>query len=247
MAGGEIVEITYLLNSGFLVRLGRTLLVFDDFEDSVHVVDRAVEQADFDAFYIFVSHAHFDHFDTHICNYADCVTKYVFSNDVKHTRRSRIFPSEKIVYMKRYSAWQDTHVSVRSFDSTDVGTSFLVDVGGTRVFHAGDFNWWHWTGEPEKERLLARNAFQKQMKKLEGLEAEVAFFPVDGRMGDAWEMGAKEFCARTGTKALVTMHNVGFPAWTPSPGFFGKGREIPYWTPVQPGERRILEEEGFRE
>lgn len=28
-----MIEMTYLLNSGFLVRVGRTLLVFDDFKD----------------------------------------------------------------------------------------------------------------------------------------------------------------------------------------------------------------------
>ena len=101
------------------------------------------------------------------------------------------------------------------------------------------------TGETEENRHLARNAFQKQMKRLEGLEADVAFFPVDGRMGEVWDVGAKEFCARTKIKALVTMHNVGYPAWQPAPGFFPEGRAIPYWTPEKPGEKRVLAEGGF--
>lgn len=241
------MEITYLLNSGFLVKTGRILLVFDDFEDPVHAVEGALAEGNFDRLYIFVSHAHFDHFDTHILDYADATARYVFSNDVRHTKRGKLFPAEKTVYMKNYSDWEDEAIHVKSFDSTDTGTCFLVDTEEAKVFHAGDFNWWHWTGEPEKDRLLARNAFQKQMKKLEGLETDVAFFPVDGRMGDDWDMGAKEFCARTRARALVTMHNVGFPTWRPSADFFAAGREIPYWTPGTPGEKRLLDEGGFRE
>ena len=134
---------------------------------------------------------------------------------------------------------------MKSYDSTDIGTCFWVETDAAKVFHAGDFNWWHWTGETEENRHLARNAFQKQMKRLEGLEADVAFFPVDGRMGEVWDVGAKEFCARTKIKALVTMHNVGYPAWQPAPGFFPEGRAIPYWTPEKPGEKRVLAEGGF--
>ena len=241
------LEITYLLNSGFLVKTGRVLLVFDDYADPAHAVDKAVDEADFDAFYIFVSHAHFDHFDTHIHAYADVVTHSVFSEDVLHTKRARLFPAGKVAYMKRYAEWGDGRVRVSSFDSTDVGTCFLVEAEGARIFHAGDFNWWHWTGESRESQLLARNAFQKQMKKLEGMEADVAFFPVDGRMGEAWDMGAREFCARTSTSALVTMHNVGFPAWKPGEGFFAEGREIPCWTPMNAGEKRVLEGGSFRE
>ena len=241
------MEITYLLNSGFLIREGRTLLVFDDFEDPLHAVDEAVAKGGFDAFYIFVSHAHFDHFGMSILDYADTVTKYIFSDDVRHTGRGHVFPQDKVTYMKTYSDWADGKLCVKSFDSTDAGTCFLVDTGSARIFHAGDFNWWHWTGETEENRLLARNAFRKQMRKLEGMEADVAFFPIDGRMGDAWDMGAKEFCARTRVKSLVTMHNIGYPMWRPREGFFAEGKDIPYWTPEKPGEHRVFSEGGFTE
>ena len=41
-----MIEMTYLLNSGFLVRVGRTLLVFDDFKDPAGAVDAAAAAAD---------------------------------------------------------------------------------------------------------------------------------------------------------------------------------------------------------
>ena len=229
------MEITYLLNSGFLVRLDNILLVFDDFRDDLGTVAKEIERG-FDALYIFASHAHFDHFDSHILQHKDFVTKYVFSNDIRRTSRAKAFPADKTVYLKKYDGWQDDCINVQSFDSTDVGTSFLVTVSGKKVFHAGDFNWWHWLGDTEENNKLARNGFMKQMQRLDGLEADVAFFPVDGRLGAAWDMGAKEFVARTKVKALVTMHNVGYPAWQPTEDFFVPGRNIPYWTPLATGD-----------
>ena len=240
------MEITYLLNSGFLLRDGRTLLVFDDCEDPCHDVDHALDEGNFDRLYIFASHAHFDHFDTRIRAYAANVTRYIFSSDIRRTKRSRIFPQDRIVYMKKYAEWEDECIRVTSFDSTDIGISFLVETPeGHRIFHAGDFNWWHWEGDTKENQLLARNAFQKQMKRLDGLEADVAFFPVDGRLGDSREMGAKEFVRRTNAKSLVTMHSVGFPQWQPSEGFF-TSRRIPVWTPLQPGEKVSWDGGAFR-
>ena len=132
---------------------------------------------------------------------------------------------------------KDECISVTSFSSTDEGTSFLVEADGKRIFHAGDFNWWDWTGDTEVNRKFAENGFRKQMKRLAGLSCDVAFFPVDGRLGPSMERGAKVFCAETNPRALVAMHSVGYPAWQPSADFFAKGREIPVWSPCTAGER----------
>ena len=192
------MEITYLLNSGFLIRDDRTLLVFDDFEDPAKIVDRVVDDGGFDHLYIFVSHAHFDHFGVHISNYADKVTRYIFSYDLRRTKRIKKFPVEKITLMNRYSDWQDDNIKVNAFDSTDIGVSYLVETPEhTKIFHAGDFNWWHWIGDTPENIKSADALFAKQMKRLEGLEADIAFFPVDGRLGESQEFGAKEFINKT--------------------------------------------------
>ena len=113
-----------------------------------------------------------------------------------------------------------------SFDSTDIGTSFRVVLKdeGVTLFHAGDFNWWDWTGEPQEQRKLAENAFRK---------------------GPSIDKGVKVFCAETEVRALVTMHSVGYPAWQPPEGFFGAGRSIPVWSPRTPGEKACLKDGQF--
>ena len=242
------MDINYLLNSGFMIRDEKILLVFDDYEDPAGIVDAAYDKGDFDRLYIFATHAHFDHFGTRIRAYAAKVTQYIFSKDIKHTKRVKVFPSGKITYMKRYSEWADDSIKVWAFDSTDVGLSFLVQTpSGKKIFHAGDFNWWHWADDTEENIELADKVFLRQMKKLEGLEADVAFFPVDGRLGEAKEMGATEFAARTKIKALVAMHSVDYPRWEPSEKFLAAARNIPTWAPIESGEFRTFDGEKFLE
>ena len=240
------MELFYLLNSGFLICAGRTLLLFDDYEDPAGVVDRMVDSGAFDRLYIFVSHAHFDHFGSRIRAYAHQTTRYIFSYDLRRTKRVKMFPQNNIVYMKRYTEWNDDHLHVWTYDSTDVGVSYLVELeDGSRIFHAGDFNWWHWLGDTEENQRLAEKAFKKQMLRLRNLEADIAFFPVDGRLEAAQEMGARVFVEQTDVKSLVAMHRVGYPRWEPTEEFFGGDEIIPVWAPVTPGESRVFIDGNF--
>lgn len=232
------MELTYLLNSGFMVRDEKILLVFDDYADPAGAVDAAYDQNDFDRLYIFATHAHFDHFGTRIRAYAPKTTRYIFSSDIKHTKRVKIFPTNKITYVKRYSRWEDDMIKVTSFDSTDVGISFMVETpSGGKVFHAGDFNWWHWADDTRENLELAEKIFKRQMKRLDGLEVDATFFPIDGRLGASQEMGAIEFVQRTKSKLFVAMHREEFPQWEPSPAFVQLSKNVPTWAPVTPGEK----------
>lgn len=234
------MEITYLLNSGFLIRDGGILLVFDDYADPTHEVKKALE-SDFDRLYIFASHAHFDHFSLEILQFADLAQRYIFSYDIRRTKRAKSFPSEKVVYMKRYSEWNDDLIQVSSFDSTDIGVSFLVILpSGRKIFHAGDFNYWYWAGDTELNRNQARLNFENQINKIEGLDIDIAFFPIDGRLGEYRDLGAREFFRRTNTRAMISMHNIGFESWTPDRSFWGDKDPIETWSPSRSGESRIF-------
>lgn len=230
------MEVTYLLNSGFLVRVDDVLLVFDAFDDPAGVLPQVLEHERYERLYFFASHAHFDHFNPNISRFAAKVTRYLLSEDIRAHGGAVLMPSEQTSWIGVYDSWQDDRIAVTSFSSTDEGTSFLVEVNGKAIFHAGDFNWWDWTGDTSENRKLAENAFRKQMKRLAGRSFDLAFFPVDGRLGPSMERGAKVFCAETYPKALVSMHSVGYPAWHPSEDFFARGREIPVWSPQTAGE-----------
>lgn len=242
------MEINYLLNSGFMIRDDRTLLVFDDYEDPAGIVDAAYDAGDFDRLYIFATHAHFDHFGTHIRAYSPNVTQYIFSNDIKHTKRAKMFPTKKITYVRRYSEWQDDWLKVWIYDSTDVGVSFLVQTpSGAKIFHAGDFNWWHWSDDTPENIELATKSFKRQIKRMEGMTADVAFFPVDGRLGSSQELGAIDFVKCVKVKGFVAMHRVDYPLWTPSQDFLEAAGKVKTWSPITPGERRTFDGKKFLE
>ena len=119
------MEIIYLLNSGFLLRMGDTVLIFDDYRDPAGAVERELAAAG--EAYIFASHAHFDHFDGHILKYAAKTSRYFLSDDIRQTRQAQDFPAEKTTYLKTYDSYAAPDIRITTFDSTDLGTSFLAD------------------------------------------------------------------------------------------------------------------------
>ena len=238
------MEIVYLLNSGFMIKDEDTLILIDDYDDPEKIVDKVVAKGNFKNLYILVSHAHFDHFGTHIRAYAPQTTRYIFSNDIKHTKRIKMFPSELVTFIKKYSFWEGEGLKVTTYDSTDVGVSFLIETASEKkIFHSGDFNWWHWDNDTPEQKTLAEKTFKKQLKKMQNLEVDVAFFPIDGRLGESQEKGVVEFVKQVDVKYLVAMHRVGYPAWIPSLNFRDNApAEIKIWSPTVSGDKRILED-----
>lgn len=193
---GEVLDmavITYLGHSGFAVRTGSHLLIFDYLGKGLpepRQADRAIA---------FVSHAHADHnhpsvrgwFDQGLCRL--CV-----GEDVPGAGVERFAPGDSRVV--------DSAI-VRAFGSTDQGVSFWVESGGLKVFHAGDFNLWHWRGDGDEAWTRRAEAeFYAILAQMEGLPVDVAFFPVDPRMKEDYAQGAMEFAQRVRPRLLFPMH-----------------------------------------
>ncbi|WIW71216.1 MBL fold metallo-hydrolase [Anaerosinus gibii] len=233
----DSMEITYLDNSGFVVKIGNTALLFDYYRDENHCLSSVL--ADCNKVYIFSSHVHHDHFNPKIVEMADSVAKYFLSFDIKPAAKS-LLSSEKVIYLNPYETVKEMDIKVSSYGSTDEGISFYVEFEGWRIFHAGDLNWWHWDGDTETNNKFARNRFAKEMKHLTGLVSDVAFFPIDSRLGEYCALGVKEFCDHTMVRQLIAMHTQGI-AWHPPEGFFAKEKEMKYWCPTKNGSKLSIE------
>lgn len=236
------LNITYLYNSGFIVETDRYVLVFDYYLDKTNCLPEIIQKNK--VIYFFVSHSHYDHWNPDISKFANYVTKYFLSYDI---HGANMLPDEKSIILNEYDKYQDNNLTVYSYSSTDAGVSFLVEIDGWHIFHAGDFNWWHWYGDTQKNNAFARNGFLKQMKKLVGIKADVAFFPVDTRLADACDWGVKEFCRDCDVKNLITMHNVGRKPWPLAEDFAGSDKHIDVWSPQEPGQIKTIEKDEENE
>lgn len=131
-------------------------------------------------------------------------------------------------------------LTVTMFGSTDEGGSFLVDTGTHRIFHAGDLNWWHWSGDTPENIAEAKALKEKEFAPLTGLSVDIMMFPVDARLEVAREWGALEVLDMMNTKLFIPMHANG-PIWVPSETFRHTYSNQRCWIPTQPGDAVVEE------
>ena len=191
------VQIQYLGNSGFAVRMAERVWVFDyeSGPDPLPWLMEAKEAA------VFVSHRHRDHYSPEkIQAWRQAKQRLILvtSKEVPETQAVRLAPGE------RYAAYGMT---VTAFDSTDMGVSFLVETEDITLFHAGDLNLWHWADESTDEEIAeAEKAFAKAVKPLLGVKMDIAFFPRDPRQGTGFDDGFKQFRRKIKPRHLIPMH-----------------------------------------
>lgn len=224
------LRIVYLEHSGFAVEAAETLLVFDYYRDPANRLAPLIAAAK--RCWFFSSHAHGDHFNREIGRWNEVANGYVLSSDI---RPAGLADSAKIISCRPYQQVALEEIAVRTFGSTDAGVSFYVEVNGWRIFHAGDLNRWHWTGDTPEARRQADADWQRELQRLSGITADVAFFPLDQRLGEEYRAaGAREFCNAIPVGKLIAMHSNGEPWQAPA--------DFPaaVWSPGQAGEELIL-------
>ena len=200
------LTVTYYHHSGFSVAMDDVLLVFDYWtgehgelpEDKRITVDflKLFRQV-----YVFISHEHPDHLDPVVFTWRnEAPVTYIVSADMPvGTRGKRMAPGDNLTL--------SPEVSVKAFDSTDLGVSFLVDIQGVHVFHAGDLNFWHWREESTvKEIEEADDAFRQAVEPIAREKIDLAFFPVDARQGLMYDAGANYFIMCVKPRLLIPMH-----------------------------------------
>ena len=110
---------------------------------------------------IFVSHEHPDHFDPAIFSLRDRLkrVRFVLPEEFDEIYQGDLFAAPNQTYRL-------PDMTVTTFESTDIGLAYLVEVDDKRIYHAGDLNWWHWEGEEEEFNLDQAKRYQQQMQLL---------------------------------------------------------------------------------
>ena len=100
----------------------------------------------------------------------------------------------------------DGTLKVEGFKSTDEGVAFWCSVDGLEIYHAGDLNHWYWDGEdPQWNKNMAK-AYQEEISKMHGRTADIAFLPLDPRLGEYFYLGIDDFVKEVDAKRIFPMH-----------------------------------------
>jgi len=197
------MKITLLGHSGFIVEGEKTCLVFDLFTDNAGLMDSLPFGSKKIVF--FASHAHHDHFNRKIFDWADAgQVGYVLGTGISPGRA----PSAAV--LDKGMEAEMLGVAVQAFGSTDDGVSFLAEFEGKKLFHAGDLNDWYWEEESTRAELKHDEQwFLDEIAPLMGAQPDVAFLPLDGRLGKNAFRGPMHFVKTMMPRLVIPMHLCG--------------------------------------
>ena len=156
--------------------------------------------------YIFSSHRHYDHYNKNIFKLAKEYgnIKYVLSEDIHPLVKKK--EALDIHYIEEHEVRVLDDLRIETFHSTDEGVAFCISCEGNTIYHAGDLNWWYWEGEPKEWNDMIERDFKKEIEKLKGVTIDLAFLPLDNRLGDGAYLGIDYFMKHTDTKRVFPMH-----------------------------------------
>ena len=146
----------------------------------------------------------------------------ILSKDI--FRHNRCQKDEADVLMVKGKSWCDKNIKIVAAGSNDSGVSWIVEVAGKRIFHAGDQNNWYarfltsdykggtiWSFEfgeidPQKDEKQYLGELKDIRKMADSFD--VVLFPIDGRIGNGYTRGARQFIEQIQTGLFVPMHFV---------------------------------------
>ncbi len=193
------MKIKYLFHSGVSVEIGGDIFIFDYYMKGF----KPETLIDYRNVYVFVSHAHRDHFDKNILKWSKIRTdiNYIFSSD--------IIPGVKIknsIFMKPGETAFLGSIRITALESTDEGIAFYIESGQGNIFHSGDLNWWHWEGESEEYNRIMAWKFKREIDKLHGETIDVAFIPIDKRLEGSMYYSIDYLMSAADVKMVCPIH-----------------------------------------
>ena len=199
-------KITHYYHSGFSVEFEDLFFIFDYWRGENDEIPAEVQITSdflrkFRQVYVLITHEHIDHLDPVVYTWtASSPIQYIISSDMPAgAKGERMAPGDEITL--------EEGISLKAFDSTDLGVSYLLNLKGTTIFHAGDLNFWHWGNESSPREISeAELEFHDAVKPLEKERTDIAFFPVDPRQGTMFEAGADYYILCVKPRLLIPMH-----------------------------------------
>ena len=201
--------IYYIYHSGFALELKKSILIFDFYKiptdkkkEEESFISKFIKRND-KKVYVFSSHSHSDHFNKEILKWQNLNEniKYILSDDIK------IHKHKSFYFTKEGDSFELDNLKICTFGSTDLGSSFYVNVEDKNIFHSGDLHLWHWEDDTSEEEKTMYDAYMSELEKIQKLDRiDIAFVPVDPRLGVNTLEGVELFYKVLKPKLIVPMH-----------------------------------------
>ncbi len=202
------MTLTYIYHSGFAIECNNCSVIIDYYTDPGHEFIKKTLPSLKGKLYVLSSHWHPDHFNRAVFEWKKTRPdiQYILSKDILKKQFASL---DEASFLMKGEEWVDENICVKAFGSTDVGSSFLIEANGRKIFHAGDLNNWHWDEESTPEEIkAAERHYLKEINDLanETSSLDLAMFPVDCRLGKNYMRGAEQFIDTINTKTFAPMH-----------------------------------------
>ena len=201
--------IYYIYHSGFVLELEKSIFIFDFYRiptdkknEEESFISKFIKRND-KKVYVFSSHSHSDHFNKEILKWLNLNEniKYILSDDIK------IHKHKNFYFTKEGDSFELDNLKISTFGSTDLGSSFYVNVEDKNIFHSGDLHLWHWEDDTLEEEKTMYDAYMSELEKIKKLDRiDIAFVPVDPRLGVNTLEGVELFYKVLKPKLIVPMH-----------------------------------------
>lgn len=207
------MKVTYIEHSGFLLETDKAGFLFDYYRGEIPEMNPHLP------LFVFVSHKHQDHYNPEIF---ELIKKYpsvhyILSRDVPvkwqlaKYQEQGISLEEHITVMKKRATVEipitgGGTLQISTLKSTDEGVAYLISFAGCTFYHAGDYNLWVWEGESEQYNRNMEQAYYRELETLKDEHIDVAFVPLDPRLGGTAFLGLKTFLEATNTVRVFPMH-----------------------------------------
>lgn len=239
------MRLTYIFHSGFVLETEHCQLLFDYWLDFADIKSKIL--ANDKPLYVFSSHFHEDHFNAETLSWRAQKPNitYILSKDIWRHHRAEKEAAD--VWLAKGGTYKDKHLRVWATGSNDSGVSWVVEVEGKRIFHAGDLNNWYarfltddYQGGTimskefgEIDPLKDEKQYLGELKDIRKItdHFDLVMFPIDGRIGNGYTRGGRQFLERFTVGTFVPMHFVasGFEsAWRMKE--FCDEKQVSFWS-----------------
>lgn len=201
--------IYYIYHSAFVIELEKSILIFDFYKfpnnkdvEKQEFFNRFIKKTN-KKIYVFSTHSHSDHFNKNILTWLEINEniKYILSDDIE------IYKHKNFYFTKEDDTFRLDDLKISTFGSTDLGSSFYINTENKNIFHSGDLHFWHWEDDTPEEEKAMYDAYIEQLEKIKKLDRiDIAFVPVDPRLGINTLEGVELFYKILKPKIIIPMH-----------------------------------------